>query len=702
MAEKGDVINGFKFEEFLGGGSFGTVWKATKAGKEYAIKSITGNEKSADLEESFTTSKKLINPFLVQYHKSFRKTEKSPTLFVCMEFCRGGDLAKLVNGFNEKKGAAGFLLKHLKKIIVECLLGLYELHSNKVIHRDIKLENIFVDGEYNIKIGDFGCGIILESTLGQAKTQAGTLQYMSPEIFQNIPYGYEADVWSMGVVFYALCTLRMPFPPNASAFMKILNCEYEPINDENYPEEVSKLVHAMLEKVPTKRPSVEDLLSRPEVQKWATQVEYFAGEKLISMFPPDLVKSSTSSKTSSTTSATPKVNPKPTLAATPTPSPAPPPASVPKAAPATRLKTGAHTEGQTIVIDTGSYMIRAGIGGEDAPRAVLPTLIGRPKSSVTTGEEYIGLEAFLKRESLAINYPLKNSTINLDELEKIYNYTFSEELGVRPSDHPVLLTGRATAPRVARERLTTLFFEKFAVPAFYIERQAQLTLWVSGRQTGVVVDVGEYETDVVPMNEGRSLGAFYVPMPLNVGGRAVTQSLQNLLHERGYGKYRSDLYHEDVRELKEKLGYVAVDFIGEMKTADTSKKLDQTFTMPDGKQLTIGSERFRCAEVFFKEEENHLGKLVDETIMKCKGGIRDVLYQNVYLVGGTARLNGFAERLQRELARKEVKVTAPPECKYSVWIGGSICASLSSFASQLITKAEYKEFGAGIVHRKCV
>jgi len=133
--------------------------------------------------------------------------------------------------------------------------------------------------------------------------------------------------------------------------------------------------------------------------------------------------------------------------------------------------------------------------------------------------------------------------------------------------------------------------------------------------------------------------------------------------------------------------------------------------LPDGQVITIGSERFRCAEVLFKPsliglEQAGIHQTTYDSIMKCDVDIRKDLYGNTVLSGGTTMFEGIADRMTKEItalapASMKIKIVAPPERKYSVWIGGSILASLSTFQSMWISKQEYDESGPSIVHRKC-
>lgn len=186
-----------------------------------------------------------------------------------MECCDGGDLAKLIEEYKEKK--TEIPEKEIMKFLVETMLAIDAVHAQKIIHRDIKPQNIFLSSEGDVKLGDFGVSIALQDTLDLAITALGTPYFLCPEIIRKEQYNNKADIWMLGCTFYEMCTLHKPF--NGSNIIGLVTqiCNDEPLPlSKKYSSDLNELIFSMLNKCPDLRPSASEILSTPFVKKHLT------------------------------------------------------------------------------------------------------------------------------------------------------------------------------------------------------------------------------------------------------------------------------------------------------------------------------------------------------------------------------------------------------------------------------------------------
>ncbi|PIA14306.1 actin-2 [Coemansia reversa NRRL 1564] len=381
---------------------------------------------------------------------------------------------------------------------------------------------------------------------------------------------------------------------------------------------------------------------------------------------------------------------------------------------------------QPVVIDNGSGVIKAGFAGDDQPKSFFSSFVGRPKhlrmmAGAVEGDHFIGRQAEELRGLLKVSYPLEHGVVtDWEDMERIWSYIYNDELKTLSEEHPVLLTEAPLNPSANREQAAQVFFETFNVPAFYTSIQAVLSLYASGRTTGVVLDAGDGVSHAVPVFEGYALP--HAIRRIDVAGRDITEYLQVLLQKAGHD-FITSAEKEIVRQIKEKICYVALDAAKEEKElvsvagsrlgvvggGSESKPRNDMFKLPDGHLINLGHERFRAPEILFRPdiiglEYSGIHQIVADSIGRADIDLRRSLYANIVLSGGTTLTKGFGDRLLAELRNQavrdcKIKISAPPERKYSTWIGGSILASLSTFKKMWISAEEYQE-DPDIIHKK--
>lgn len=373
-------------------------------------------------------------------------------------------------------------------------------------------------------------------------------------------------------------------------------------------------------------------------------------------------------------------------------------------------------ENTVVVLDNGSGMMKAGFAGEEAPQCVFPAIVGRPKTqSAMLGtnqkQEYIGDEAAQKRGILNLAYPIAAGVVeSWEDMEKVWHHTFYNELRVSPNEiKGVLLTEAPRQPKANREKMVQIMFETFEVQNIYVAIQAVMSLYSAGRTTGLVTDSGDGVTHTVPVFEGFSLP--HAVERMEIAGRVLTTYLQKLLLESGHN-FTSAAELEIVREIKEELCYVAQDYAAEKEQCSKNAEQDKQYTLPDKAVITVpGSVRIGAPELIYQPNLNGMScKSVDAlawaSVSASDIDVRRELCKNIIMSGGSTMYEGMADRLKQELVNRapsgaEIRVVAAADRKYAVWKGGSTLASLSTFESSWVTKEDYEEHGAAVIHRKC-
>ena len=255
----------YKKKRLLGEGSYGKAFlvEETHTKKEYAMKTIIikglSKNEVEDAKKEVKILKKLDHPNIIHFKEVFICKLPKLTLNIITEFADGGDLSQKIE--KQKESKTYFKEDLILDYFTQICLALYHVHSHKVIHRDIKAQNIFLTKNGIIKLGDFGIAKNLGNTWDFAKTIIGTPYYLSPEIINNKPYNNKTDIWSLGVLLYQMITLKLPFEANNLPILsfKILKGKYNPI-PSCFSKKLAILVNHLLKVNPDERPEMTEIL----------------------------------------------------------------------------------------------------------------------------------------------------------------------------------------------------------------------------------------------------------------------------------------------------------------------------------------------------------------------------------------------------------------------------------------------------------
>jgi len=324
------------------------------------------------------------------------------------------------------------------------------------------------------------------------------------------------------------------------------------------------------------------------------------------------------------------------------------------------------------------------------------------------------------RSMLEVNYPMENGMVrNWEDMLHVWDYTFGKEkLDIDPSQCKILLTEPPMNPHRNREKMIEVMFEKYGFDSAYIAIQAVLTLYAQGLLTGVVVDSGDGVTHICPVYEGFALP--HLTKRLDIAGRDVTRYLIKLLLLRGYA-FNHTADFETVRLMKEKLCYVGYDIATEQKLAQETTFLVEPYTLPDGRVIKVGGERFEASEALFQPhlinvEGQGIAELVFSAIQAGEMDMRADLYKHIVLSGGSTMYPGLPSRLEREikqlylervlkgdtdrLSKFKIRIEDPPRRKDMVFIGGAVLADVMKDRDDFwMSKAEYEEKGLSVLNK---
>ncbi|KAI8142058.1 actin family [Fennellomyces sp. T-0311] len=373
----------------------------------------------------------------------------------------------------------------------------------------------------------------------------------------------------------------------------------------------------------------------------------------------------------------------------------------------------------TLVVDNGTGFVKCGYAGSNFPEHVFPSVVGRPilraeerVGDLQVNDIMIGEEAAQLRNILQMSYPMENGIIrNWEDMRHLWNYTF-DKLQVNPQDCKVLLTEAPLNPRANRETMAQIMFEEYGFQGIYVAIQAVLTLFAQGLMSGVVVDSGDGVTHIVPVYQG------YAPANLtrrlDVAGRHVTRHLIDLLLRRGYAFNRTADF-ETIRQVKEKLCYVSYDLQLDQKLGNETTTLVESYELPDGRVIKVGSERFEAPECLFQPnlvdvEGKGMAELLFDTIQSADIDIRSDLYKHIVLSGGSTMYPGLPSRLEKEmkqlylvnvlngdpsrLSKFKIRIEDPPRRRHMVYLGGAVLADImKNKDSWWVTKQEWDEMG---------
>ena len=341
---------------------------------------------------------------------------------------------------------------------------------------------------------------------------------------------------------------------------------------------------------------------------------------------------------------------------------------------------------------------------------------------------------------------------NWDDMAHLWDYTFDEKMKISTAGRKILLTEPPMNPLKNREKMCEVMFERYNFGGVYVAIQAVLALYAQGTlapspplpvslplpptirtrkkpltsppktptglSSGVVVDSGDGVTHIVPVYESTVLN--HLTRRLDVAGRDVTRNLIALLLRRGYALNRTADF-ETVRQIKEKLCYVSYDLSLDQRLSEDTTVLVESYTLPDGRVIRVGSERFEAPECLFQPhlvdvEQPGIAEFLFNTIQAADIDIRTDLYKAIVLSGGSSMYPGLPSRMEKEikqlwltrvlkgdperLGKLKVRIEDPPRRRHMVFLGGAVLANIMADKEDMwVSKQEWSEQGARVLEK---
>merc|ERR1711935_466449 len=381
---------------------------------------------------------------------------------------------------------------------------------------------------------------------------------------------------------------------------------------------------------------------------------------------------------------------------------------------------------KVVVLDNGTGFVKCGYAGENFPTAIFPSMTGRPTlraetkvNGIQVKDLMIGDEAAALRHMLNIKYPMDNGVVrSWEDMKHVWRYTFEEKLKEDPKNCKVLLTEAPNNGKPNRAKMVETMLEDFQVKGVYVAIQAVLTLCAQGLLTGIVVDSGDGVTHIVAVNSGYAMP--HLTRRLDIAGRNITKYLIKLMLLRGYA-FNHSADFDTVREIKEKLCYVGYDIDQEAKLAAETTVLVEKYTLPDGRVISVGSERFEAPEALFQPhlvdvDSVGVAELVFNVINEAPMDTRREFYKHIVLSGGTTMYPGLPSRIEREMkqlylervlkgdvnriSKFKIRIEDPPRRKHLVFDGGAVLANIMKDSDSFwMSREEWAEKGVAALQK---